>query len=592
MSSRSLVAVIAAASLFVLAPSARAVVIGDLDLSFGSDGVGVVLEPLSDIGTRTEAMAVQPDGKIVVAGKYLVSGADRMFAARFEADGDLDPTFGTDGVVVTAIGSGGDSGAYAVVVQPDGAIVLAGNAGGDFGLVRYLSDGTLDGAFGTGGKVVTAVAAGGLTDYASALLLQPDGALIAGGTAALDGSHYGKRFVRYLSDGTLDATFGTGGIATGQDGFFLAGGFITMALQSDGKFIVGGVGLPMRMNAGGTIDTAFGPYGDGRAESPGTPERHGISAWVVLVLPDGRIVTGGEQIASLGFSRWTSTGMVDPTFGPPGDGGLVVHYDVSYLNQTEFDVVRDASGRLLVSLGYSFFAFTENGEFDASFGPYGDGRSTFAIPQLNPGDEADDFNGSFHAAAIQPDGQLVAAGWGHYSPVTGGAQSVLVARFEGGGCSGVAKGSLAVSKLGPPAGDDKLSWKGVAAIGGSIDPAANGIRLVVDDGTFDLTIPGGALWKSSGNPVSSWKYKNKAGVQGITQVQLKRSHKHPDQIAIKVSGKNGDFGAFDYLENVSLVFDYAAPVPVQCATAQWPGAPLSEHDCVHQGAGESVMKCK
>src|SRR5262245_32550126 len=125
------------------------------------------------------------------------------------AAGMLDPSFDGDGMVVTPavpdpdVGSAGH--AKAVVYQPDGKIVVAGDVFAFFGqvvLARYRRDGSLDPAFGTGGIVHTPIP----NAEVHALLLQPDGKLVAGGT--------GGKFllVRYLPDGSLDPTFGTGGI--------------------------------------------------------------------------------------------------------------------------------------------------------------------------------------------------------------------------------------------------------------------------------------------------------------------------------------------------------------------------------------------
>src|SRR5439155_1004806 len=134
--------------------------------------------------------------------------------AAWASPGDLDPSFGTGGQVITPISSGYDA-ANALVVQPDGKLVAAGhayNAGNIvFALVRYNADGSLDTTFGTGGKVTTSI--GGVDDEAFALVLQPDGKLVAAGYAA-SATTYAFALVRYNSSGSLDTSFGTGGKVT------------------------------------------------------------------------------------------------------------------------------------------------------------------------------------------------------------------------------------------------------------------------------------------------------------------------------------------------------------------------------------------
>ncbi|MCC6849480.1 MAG: hypothetical protein IT294_13345 [Deltaproteobacteria bacterium] len=576
-----------------LGTCAGAGVQGDLDLSYGSDGVGVALKVFAGANAvYTRAVAMQPDGMLVVAGEFGKPGTDDMFVARVDADGELDPTFGGDGIVVTSVGSG-DSRAYAVLVQPNGAIVVAGGAfgsgGRDSALVRYLADGTLDSSFGVGGKVITPVAAGTFGDAALAIVRQPDGALVTAGYAGVMDGTARNTLARHLSNGALDPAFGTGGITIATSGNSELGK--GLALQSDGKIVLAGGGVE-RYTSDGTIDTTFGPYGTGRAEVASVGEDTNFNAFALLVDPDDRIFAAGEQASNLAMARWNPSGMIDPTFGPPGGMVLVENVYPTTLNTR---VGRQPNGRLLVVAGASprIWGVTQTGTLDPTFGPYGDGRSTTAVPQLDPGDDGDNFSGHFAGVVVQPDGQPIAAGWGRYYPLTGGVTSLLIGRYEGDGCSGVAAASLSLGKLGAPTGDEKVTLKGLLVVdetGAPVDPAANGIRLIVGEGDLDVTIPGGAGWKTN-RSATQWTYKNKAGIQGITYLQLKRKPKVPGQLALKMSGKDADFSAFDDLENVSLVFDVTAPESAQCATAQWPGAPLSAHECLYNATG-TTMKCK
>ena len=128
------------------------------------------------------------------------------------APGNLDPTFGTGGKVTTSLGSLG-SGGYSVAVQTDGKIVVAGYSFGsnyDFALVRYTASGALDAGFGTGGKVITPI---GSNDTGYSVALQSDGKIVVFGKSS-NGSNYGSALVRYTASGALDVGFGTGGKVT------------------------------------------------------------------------------------------------------------------------------------------------------------------------------------------------------------------------------------------------------------------------------------------------------------------------------------------------------------------------------------------
>ena len=150
-------ALVAAATAFALVlVTAAGAAAGDLDTSFGNDG-----KVFTNLGSGTEFTsdaALQANGKIVVAGVNApVAGSPDFAVLRYDRIGTLDPTFGTGGVVLTDIASSFDF-AHAVAIQPNGKIVVAGNAGSDFALARYNADGSLDSSFGSGGKVVTDLA--------------------------------------------------------------------------------------------------------------------------------------------------------------------------------------------------------------------------------------------------------------------------------------------------------------------------------------------------------------------------------------------------------------------------------------------------
>jgi uncharacterized delta-60 repeat protein len=215
---------------------------GGLDTTF--NGTGKVI---SDFGYGNgqiwNAVALQGDNKIVAAGLANISAGNPDFAvARYNSDGSLDTAFGSGGLVTTNIGSPLSVDiAYAMTIQYDGKIILAGASGSsahyDFALARYNSNGTLDTTFDTDGKVTTDF--GSINDIAHAVILQGDGKIVAAGQTgdAFPAVVFG--LARYNSNGSLDSTFGAGGkVTTLFGGYDIAGG---VAIQWDGKLVAAGL---------------------------------------------------------------------------------------------------------------------------------------------------------------------------------------------------------------------------------------------------------------------------------------------------------------------------------------------------------------
>src|SRR6516165_431864 len=208
---RHLVPVLLALTLVATRAGVVAAHPGDLDPSFGTGG-----KVTTAVGYAS-AVALQGDGKIVAVG-HTDTGTQGAFAlARYNSDGSPDATFGTGGTVTTAFPSffGSYDAAYAVALQGDGKIVAAGDTDtgtrGAFALARYNPDGSLDATFGTGGTVRTAF--GTSYDAANAVALQGDGKIVAAGDTDA-GTHGAFALARYNPNGSLDATFGTGGTVT------------------------------------------------------------------------------------------------------------------------------------------------------------------------------------------------------------------------------------------------------------------------------------------------------------------------------------------------------------------------------------------
>jgi uncharacterized delta-60 repeat protein len=313
---------------------------GTLDPTF--NGTGKVLTDFSGSGSDDIASSVdvQSDGKIVVAGYSYASGTSYDFAlARYNPDGTLDPTFNGTGKVLTDFsGSGSDDFASALAIQRDGKIVVAGysTASGtsyDFALARYNPDGTLDPTFNGTGKVLTDFGGSGLSlDVASSVAIQPDGKIVGAGESRSDVSPTFSSFAlaRYNPDGTLDPTFnGTGRVLTDFSGPGSGEAVVAVAIQPDGKIVAAGNSSGRswdfalaRYNPDGTLDPTFNGTGKVLTDFSGSGSYD--FAHALAIQPDGKIVVAGESEPSgqsysdFALARYTSRGRLDRRFGASG----------------------------------------------------------------------------------------------------------------------------------------------------------------------------------------------------------------------------------------------------------------------------------
>jgi len=298
---------------------------------------------------------VQPDGRIVVAGFAYVDGATFTdFAlARFNSDGTLDSGFGTGGKVTTDFGATSDY-PGGIALQVDGKIVVAGEhndpgGGFDYALARYNSDGSLDTTFGSNGRVTTAL--GATNDSPVTLTVQPDGRIVIASGYDATATNSDFLVARYTATGALDTTFNPGGS--------LGGGVVTtdlgasfesaraVAVQPDGKIVAAGVsGSPaamalVRYNADGSPDTTFGASGDGTLIYPlGSSS---AAAYGVALQPNGKIVVAGASSngADNDFTlvRFTADGSADGARIDP----------VGSANDSAFALAVEPDGRLIAA---------------------------------------------------------------------------------------------------------------------------------------------------------------------------------------------------------------------------------------------------
>lgn len=278
---------------------------GSLDTTFGSGGT--VFSNLAQAETGFD-LKVQADGKILVAGIVRRGSLQSASFAvlRFKSQGGVDKSFGNGGKASVEFSSGFDF-AFAMALQPDGKIVLAGGTNANnhtspWGLARFNSDGSPDSSFGSGGKVTTNFFSS-RQSTANAVVIQPDGKIIAAGITERDEQGllpHVLSIARYQSDGSLDTTFGSDGKAT-YDFAGRGGVAFALALQRDGKILAAGaVGnlnavslhvdfAVVRYNKDGSFDSSFGDNGIALTDLGDEIDQ----ANAMALQPDGKIVLGG-----------------------------------------------------------------------------------------------------------------------------------------------------------------------------------------------------------------------------------------------------------------------------------------------------------
>lgn len=347
-----LLVLLAAVLSFLVATSSPALAAtpGEPDPSFGIGG-----RATADFnGEETSAvLLLQADGKVVAGGTREINNNLDWAIARFAADGSLDPTFGAGGRVATAFGYDEDR-IVRLLQQPDGKIVGVGTATfAGFSplriiLARYLTDGTLDGSFGVNGMVSTPCPGGGTCSIADALLMS-DGGIMVGGSAIGD-----FLLARYDTGGVLDAGFGDGGILLSD----LPYG-VSFVRQDDDKIVTAAYAGPndaaiARLHPDGSVDASFGTAG-----TVVVPNGGGVAG--LALRGDGKIVAA----TTTGLVRFLADGSLDATFGTGGiaNGSFVVRALLSFQSSGATIVATVGVADRLVLTRYS-----EDGVLDKTFG--------------------------------------------------------------------------------------------------------------------------------------------------------------------------------------------------------------------------------
>jgi uncharacterized delta-60 repeat protein len=389
---------------------------GDLDTTFSGDG-----KRLTDFESGADFArdaVVRDDGKIIVAGTAYDDSLDAAVFGllRLHPGGGIDTSFGTNGRVLTSFTGGGDN-AYEVALQENGKIVVAGTADSgaytDFAVARYMPNGTPDTNFSGDGRRILHLS--DFHDQARGVAIAPDGKIVIGGWAADDDMSNpatGDDFavVRLVSGGGYDNSFSGDGIKTTDFGGNFDQGF-DVAVQPDGKPIVGGWGegptdeadlALARYKTNGALDIDFSS--DGRK----TTDFAGNSDLIkgLAIQPNDKILAAGSvepsgSEADIAVARYMPGGSIDGNFG----NGGVASKDVDDFDRGE-DVVIQPDGKIVVSgydnLIFGDFAlvrFTTGGTADMGWGTGG-----FVLTPMGTS------NSAAFGLAIAPNNTVLAAG--------------------------------------------------------------------------------------------------------------------------------------------------------------------------------------
>ena len=406
---------IALASLLVLAiagtPNAAGAAAGDLDPSFGIGG-----KVVTDFGGRDDATAIalQPNGKIIVGGRT-DTGPNADFAlARYTTEGFLDPIFDGDGKVTTDLG--GSDIVWGLTFRPGGGIVAAGNRDGRLAVVRYSWDGSLDPTFGNDGTVIHAIG-----DAWYDVALQGDGKIVVVGCSNCIGN---SDFIvaRLNSDGSVDESFGEQGGWTYAD-FGVGDTAFATAVQSDGKIVVAGwTGETpeadfalARYDLNGVLDPTFDGDGKVTVDFGGLDHAYGVaiqSAGKIVVAGDSRDESGDFDfaLARLNMDGSLDTQGLDRYMDAPFGVDGKVTTDFNGGEDQALSVAIEPSGKIVLpgltepapvvaSDDFGLARYNVDGSLDSSFGAGGTVTTSITT--------ADDIA---LGAVVQRDGRIVAAG--------------------------------------------------------------------------------------------------------------------------------------------------------------------------------------
>lgn len=406
---------------------------GTLDLTFGNSG-RLTTEFNSSRPDSAQDIIIQSDGRIVALGNSTGSlGGGNFAIAVYTSDWQLDPAFSNDGKLTWDMGDYNNR-ALAVALQPDGAIIAAGQrhsgAAQEFALLRVTAAGVPDPAFGAPAGQVTTPFRGSANDTAGNVAVQSDGKIIVVGQS--DGT---PLLARYNRDGSLDTSFGNGGLVLGlQDGE--ASGLLDVAIGLGGKIVVlgqesNGQYILFRFSPDGRQDSGFAHCGF--IETGVFASSHPTAAIAVQNL--GRIFVALSTSGSTYLARYNTNGKLDSTFGKSGKT------TIKFAAVDDLAIQKDGGIVLGGQMKRNFFLsrLTAKGQLDSTFGTKGIVSTSFGQ------------TAAVARVAIQPDGKILAAG---------SAGNLAIARYSAKGTLDKTFGSS--GKLAISAGGAAEAIRGIA----------------------------------------------------------------------------------------------------------------------------------
>lgn len=393
---------------------------GTLDVSFGTNGIVTTVD-----AHEAFDMVIQPDNKIIVVGSiYMGSGNDDMAVVRYNSDGSLDNSFGTNGIVNVDFNGKNDD-ASSVLLQNDGKIVVVGRAqnssnnNSDIAAIRLNSDGALDNTFATSGKYQLDID-GYAYDYALGAALQSDGKIVLVAIAGTD--MFAKTaVVRLNANGALDNTFdGDGILKAFSFGAYTMSSLHSIALQNDGKILIAGSAnnnfAVARLNSDGSLDATYATNGYFQESDMATESK-------LYIQNDGKLLATYSHITQTNVKliRLNQDGTKDTSFGTNGKVSTQIGTTATY--DYGKDLAIQPNGKIVVTgSAYSsgsvsdflVVRYNSDGTLDTNFGLSGDGIVTTSVASI------DSDRGK--AIELQSDGKIVVAG----SPCTGSCDFVLL----------------------------------------------------------------------------------------------------------------------------------------------------------------------
>ena len=407
--------------------------------AFGGSNHASMVEKQVRCQTRKMSLAAAVRAVLFACAVFIASS----IPARAQA-GKLDPTFGSAGVFTDSAAESNNAGTFgtAVALQSDGKIVAGGQIGFNTGVIRLNANGTLDATFGHGGMVTAILGGSDGECQVTGLAIQSDGKIVVG--ISNFGQGFSPMFIvaRLNGNGSLDSTFGSGGIVETQIGQFGTADSV-LALQADGKIVLAGSGAMARYNSNGQLDSTFG--------SGGITAIPLVGPTATALQPDGKILlaagasvvaytsTPGVGLTQAGglIARYNSNGSPDSSFGVSGQAGSVV---VAGAISVQSDGVCSSTCKILVggtvvsgldvnngnTIGFGVGRFNSDGTADTTFGQGGAATTSFA--PVEP-------NATAFALALQASGNIIAAGTGAvtFSPSFITQADFALARYTGNG---------------------------------------------------------------------------------------------------------------------------------------------------------------